>query len=92
MTQRENKRTTEDPIDLHSPPVDQATKTAHGLYFLSMVEPSPELDGRVALSTPIFTLMDFVAPNVPPERSPIAIFPQLFLIKLLVIIVPQAQE
>ena len=67
MTPRENKRTTEDLIDLNSPPVDQAPETSHGHHHLPMVVPPPRLDGRVALPTPIFTLMDSVAPDVPPE-------------------------
>ena len=69
MTPRENKRMVEDLIDLNSPPVDQTTETSHGHHHLPMVEPPPELDERVMDPTPIFMLMDFVAPDVPPDGS-----------------------
>ena len=69
MTSRENKRVAEDLIDLNSLPVDQTTEMSHGHHHLPMVEPPPGLDGRVMVPTPIFTLMDFVAPGVPPDGS-----------------------
>ena len=69
ITPRENKHTTEDLIDLNSPPADQATEISHSHYHPPMFEPPPGLHGRVTLPTLIFTLMDFVAPEIPPEGS-----------------------